>query len=432
MIAEVKRRSPSKGAIDAALDAVDAGRAYARRRRGGDLASSRSRGTSAARSTTCAQVRAALRIPVLKKDFHVAPIQLLEARALGASAALLIARALAPERLRRDGGRRRGLGLELLVEVRDEDELQRALDAGATMIGVNNRNLETLVIDAATAERIIPLIPPAVVAVAESGVRIARRRGALRARAAPTRCSWARCSRRRPTRRRRRARSPAWRGGPVAVEVKICGLTRAVDAECGRCGGRGVPRRDLRRRPAHALARGGARHVSPAAAPRKVGVFADAVPGRDRATWRRTWGSTSCSCTATPTPERVLAVRARDGAEVWAVVRTADGTRLPAHVDELADAADALLLDALVAGRARRHRRGGRLGRCSASRSTPWSRGTASCSPAGSAGERGRGHRLRFTHDRGRVVGRGVRARHQGSRAHPGVRRRGARHQRPA
>jgi len=117
------------------------------------------------------QVRDALAIPILKKDFHVAPIQLLEARALGASAALLIARALSPERLEEMSAYGRSIGLELLVEVRDEDELRRALDAGATMIGVNNRNLETLEIDATTSERLIPSIPAQLVAVAESGVR---------------------------------------------------------------------------------------------------------------------------------------------------------------------------------------------------------------------------------------------------------------------
>ena len=110
-------------------------------------------------------------IPALKKDFHVRPIQLVEARALGASAALLIARALSPDRLREMMERGRELALELLVEVRDEGELERALESGATMIGVNNRNLETLEIDPATAERIIPRVPRWVVAVAESGIR---------------------------------------------------------------------------------------------------------------------------------------------------------------------------------------------------------------------------------------------------------------------
>ncbi len=170
LLAEVKRRSPSKGAIDDSLDAVAQARAYAR---GGASAVSvltepRHFGGSA---DDLRQVRAALSIPALKKDFHVAPIQLLEARALGASAALLIARAVSPAQLEALMAYGRGLGLELLVEVRSEDELHRALGAGATMIGVNNRDLETLEIDEGTAERIVPLIPSSVVAVAESGVR---------------------------------------------------------------------------------------------------------------------------------------------------------------------------------------------------------------------------------------------------------------------
>ena len=116
-------------------------------------------------------VRRRVALPILKKDFHVAAIQLLEARALGASAALLIARALAPDALAELMLAGRELGLELLVEVRDEAELERALLAGATMIGVNNRDLETLRIDQSTASRIIPLIPKHVVAIAESGVK---------------------------------------------------------------------------------------------------------------------------------------------------------------------------------------------------------------------------------------------------------------------
>ena len=84
---------------------------------------------------------------------------------------MLIARALSPERLEELSAYGRSIGLELLIEVRDEVELRRALDAGAAMIGVNNRNLETLEIDATTSERVIPMIPAEVVAVAESGVR---------------------------------------------------------------------------------------------------------------------------------------------------------------------------------------------------------------------------------------------------------------------
>ena len=170
LLAEVKRRSPSKGAIAELLDAVQQARAY------------HAAGASAVSILTepehfggsvqdLLDVRAALTIPALKKDFHVAPIQLVEARALGASAALVIARAVSPERLDELLLLGRTLKLELLVEVRDEEELERALAGGATMVGVNNRNLETLEIDPATSDRIVPLIPAGLVAIAESGVR---------------------------------------------------------------------------------------------------------------------------------------------------------------------------------------------------------------------------------------------------------------------
>ena len=170
VLAEVKRRSPSKGDIAPALDPVEQARAY---RDGGAagvsiLTEPRHFGGSV---EDLAAVRAAVPLPILKKDFHVDVIQLVEARVLGASAALLIARALPPERLIALVDEGRALGLELLVEVRDEEELETAIRSRATMIGVNNRNLETLVIDPATCDRLIPRVPPEVVAVAESGVQ---------------------------------------------------------------------------------------------------------------------------------------------------------------------------------------------------------------------------------------------------------------------
>lgn len=169
VLAEVKRRSPSKGAIAEGLDAVQQAQAYARAGASGVsiLTEPDHFGGSA---DDLVAVRRTVPIAALKKDFHVAPIQLVEARALGASAALLIARALSPERLEEMMRVGRELALELLVEVRDEAELERALAAGATMIGVNNRDLETLVIDPATSDRVIPLVPPSLIAIAESGV----------------------------------------------------------------------------------------------------------------------------------------------------------------------------------------------------------------------------------------------------------------------
>jgi indole-3-glycerol phosphate synthase len=170
LLAEVKRRSPSKGAIAESLNALEQAERYAR---GGAAAVSILTEPAHFGGSTddLVAVRQSISLPVLKKDFHVAPIQLLEARALGASAALLIVRAVSPERLRELMEAGRALGLELLVEVRDEAELELALSEGADMVGVNNRDLETLHIDAATSDRLIPLIPGSVVAIAESGVR---------------------------------------------------------------------------------------------------------------------------------------------------------------------------------------------------------------------------------------------------------------------
>ncbi|MGI9089624.1 MAG: indole-3-glycerol phosphate synthase TrpC [Gemmatimonadaceae bacterium] len=169
VVAEIKRMSPSRGEINPSLDAAAQARLYVT---GGAAAISvltepeQFGGSSA----DLAEVAAAVALPILKKDFHVAPVQLYEARALGASAALLIARALEPEQLRDMIAAAEGIGLESLVEVRDEIELGVALSTGANLIGVNNRNLETLVIDASTAARIIPMIPSSVVAIAESGI----------------------------------------------------------------------------------------------------------------------------------------------------------------------------------------------------------------------------------------------------------------------
>jgi indole-3-glycerol phosphate synthase len=116
-------------------------------------------------------VRSAVALPVLKKDFHIDPVQLLEAKALGASAALLIARALGPDGLGHMMKTASAYRLEVLVEIRDERELEWALQHDARVIGINNRNLETLAMDPATCERLLKEIPESVVAIAESGVQ---------------------------------------------------------------------------------------------------------------------------------------------------------------------------------------------------------------------------------------------------------------------
>jgi indole-3-glycerol phosphate synthase len=170
VIAEVKRSSPSKGALatisdPAALAAnYQAGGAATisvlteQRRFGGSLADLEA-------------VRAAVAIPVLRKDFIVTSYQLWEARAAGADLALLIVAALDHNALVCLIDRARSIGLTPLVEVHTAEEVSRALDAGADLIGVNARNLKTLDVDRNTFAELAPLIPDDVVRVAESGVR---------------------------------------------------------------------------------------------------------------------------------------------------------------------------------------------------------------------------------------------------------------------
>jgi indole-3-glycerol phosphate synthase len=170
IIAECKRRSPSKGILARDYDPVLIARAY-------------ERGGAAALSVLTepaffdgslehlAAVRRAVQLPVLRKDFVVDAYQLHEARANGADAVLLIVAALEQHelvRLHREAGE---MGLAALVEVHDGHEVLRAVDAGARLIGVNNRNLRTLAVDVDASHRLAGLIPPGVTAVSESGLK---------------------------------------------------------------------------------------------------------------------------------------------------------------------------------------------------------------------------------------------------------------------
>lgn len=170
VIAEVKRQSPSKGALapiadPAALAAqYEAGGASVisvlteQRRFGGTLAD-------------LDAVRARVDVPVLRKDFVVTSYQVWEARAHGADVVLLIVAALEQEALVSLVERTESLGMTALVEVHDELETERALLAGAKVVGVNARDLKTLQVDRAVFGRLAPMLPPQVVKVAESGVR---------------------------------------------------------------------------------------------------------------------------------------------------------------------------------------------------------------------------------------------------------------------
>ncbi|MDQ1709317.1 MAG: indole-3-glycerol phosphate synthase [Frankiaceae bacterium] len=170
IIAEVKRRSPSRGDLAPIPDPAALARAYAdggaaivsvlteERRFGGSLAD-------------LTAVRRSVDIPVLRKDFVVTPYQVWEARAHGADLVLLIVAALPQTALVSLIERIESLGMTPLVEVHDEDELGRALEADAKVIGVNARNLKTLEIDRSVFQTLARKIPAGVVKVAESGVR---------------------------------------------------------------------------------------------------------------------------------------------------------------------------------------------------------------------------------------------------------------------
>jgi indole-3-glycerol phosphate synthase len=170
VIAEVKRRSPSRGEINAHLDAASRAREYIE---GGAAAISVLTEPThfGGSEADLRHVRDAIDAPVLRKDFIIDEAQVIESRAWGASAVLLIARAQPRAALASLAACAREWGIEPLIEVRSESELDAALASGGRVIGVNSRDLETLEVDVAVVERLIPQVPDVVIAVAESGVR---------------------------------------------------------------------------------------------------------------------------------------------------------------------------------------------------------------------------------------------------------------------
>lgn len=169
VIAEIKRRSPSKGDLAGDLDPEAVARSYTA---GGAtclsvLTDAEFFGGSAA---DLRAARASTDLPVLRKDFTVCDADVYEARAMGADAVLLIVAALDDDELSRFHRLVHTLGMDALVEVHDESEVRRALAVGATLIGVNQRDLVTFAVDTERAVRVASAIPAGVVAVAESGI----------------------------------------------------------------------------------------------------------------------------------------------------------------------------------------------------------------------------------------------------------------------
>jgi len=173
VIAEIKRRSPSRGEIRAGFDPAAIAKAYAEAGAAAISVLTDER-YFGGRLEYLEVVREATDVPVLRKDFAVDPYQIDEARARGADAVLLIVAAFTDagggERLASLHRRAVEVGLDVLVEVRDEAELEAALGAGADLVGINNRNLETFEVDLATTERLAGRAPEGVVLVSESGI----------------------------------------------------------------------------------------------------------------------------------------------------------------------------------------------------------------------------------------------------------------------
>jgi indole-3-glycerol phosphate synthase len=170
LIAEFKRRSPSAGRL--APESVEVGTQVDAYERGGAAALSvltdepHFDGTLA----DLRAARAACDLPILRKDFIVDPYQLYEAAVHGADAVLLIVAALSAEDLRSLHQEARSIDLDCLVEVHDEGELEQALEAGADVIGINNRNLDDMSVDIATTFELMPDVPAGKTVVAESGI----------------------------------------------------------------------------------------------------------------------------------------------------------------------------------------------------------------------------------------------------------------------
>ena len=169
-IAEIKRRSPSKGNLDAGLQPEVIAKEYAQ---GGAAALSvlTEADFFGGSPEDLATARRASGLPVLRKDFTVQEADVADARRMGADAVLLIVAALSDDELRRFAARADQLGLAALVEVHDEAELARALHAGARIVGVNQRDLRTFAVDHDRACALAAQIPSGVLAVAESGIR---------------------------------------------------------------------------------------------------------------------------------------------------------------------------------------------------------------------------------------------------------------------
>ncbi len=173
LIAEVKRSSPSKGRIREDFDPVAIARLYAENGAAAVSVVTESRFFEG-RPSFLTQIRKSVQVPLLRKDFMIDSYQIYEGRLLGADAVLLIARILEASRLSEFVGLSSELGLSSLVEIHDEADLEKAVSAGAEIIGINNRDLSTFATDLGVSLRLAPLVPSGALVISESGIRSRR------------------------------------------------------------------------------------------------------------------------------------------------------------------------------------------------------------------------------------------------------------------
>ncbi len=171
LIAEVKRASPSRGVLRPDLDPVKLAETYARCGAAAISVLTESRYFGGSREDLEAIRRKLPDIPLLRKDFILKPYQIFESRAWGADAVLLILAILDDSELKELLSLSHALGMQCLVEVHNENELKRALACDAKIIGINNRNLDTMAVDLNVTRRLRPLIPPDRLVVSESGIK---------------------------------------------------------------------------------------------------------------------------------------------------------------------------------------------------------------------------------------------------------------------